>query len=571
MASDHTGSVSPLGRRGPPTIAYLCMEIALEPAIPTYGGGLGILAGDMLRSAADLDVPMIGVTLASRAGYLRQQIKAGAQEDGPDPWDPASACMRAAAKVVVPIDGRDVWVGAWIYRLRGHMGGSCPVVLLDTHLPENSAADQGITDRLYGGDTEYRLMQEIVLGIGGARMLRALGITTHHYHLNEGHAALLGLELLVTQYQLSDRADDGPMEPSARDVRRQCSFTTHTPVSAGHDRFSYELVGRLLRGYVTPDTLKRLTGDNELNMTHLALALCDYVNGVARRHADTSRAMFPGYRVHAITNGVHPFTWTAPAFRSLYDRTLPGWCHEPELLVRADCCLSGDAIAAAHAAAKQDLCRLVAERTGVVLRPEIATIGFARRMTSYKRPDLLFRDSERLRAIAAVQPIQVVLAGKAHPSDDGGKVAIQQLHAHIRALAPTLAMAFVPNYDMAVAGTVTAGVDVWLNTPTPPLEASGTSGMKAALNGVPSLSVLDGWWLEGCIEGVTGWAIGRGSSPPEQHSAEVYDLLEHKILPLFYGAGDGWVRVMRGAISRNGSYFHSHRMIRRYAAEAYLR
>jgi starch phosphorylase len=312
-------------------------------------------------------------------------------------------------------------------------------------------------------------------------------------------------------------------------------------------------------------TLQRLAGEEQLNMTRLALSLSEFVNGVAVRHAEVSAQLFPGYQVHAITNGVHPFTWTADSFRALYDRHVPGWCHEPELLTRVDR-IPDAAILQAHSQAKQALIEAVRARSGVALHPRAPILGFARRMTAYKRPGLLFTDLERLKAIARRRPFQIVLAGKAHPRDENGQELVRQLHEYAQALADAIPVAYLPDYDMALARTLAAGADVWVNTPLPPLEASGTSGMKAAFNGVPSLSVLDGWWIEGCLEGITGWAI--------EDAASLYDKLERVVLPLYYGDGGdpgGWSQLMKGTISKNASYFNSHRMMRRYATESYLR
>jgi starch phosphorylase len=549
------------------------MEIALREEIPTYAGGLGILAGDTLRSSADLSLPLIGVSLVSRAGYFRQEIDAqGRQVERIAEWDPARWAQPLDAKVAVRIEGRPVWVGAWLYVLESHMGGRAPVILLDTDLNENQPGDREITHHLYGGDDEYRFKQEMVLGIGGTRLLHAVGFRIDAYHMNEGHSALLGLELLRRYaYRPTDlRPGESPYDLPR--VREMCRFTTHTPVEAGHDRFSYELARRLLSNGPPDDsplvqfpTLQQLAGSEQLNMTRLALNLSEIVNGVAQRHAEVSAQMFPGYQVRAITNGVHPFTWTAEGFRSLYDRYVPGWCHEPELLTRVDR-IPDAAIADAHTQAKQTLIERVRMLCGVTLHPKVPILGFARRMTAYKRPELLFSDLERLKAIAGSRSFQIVLAGKAHPRDEDGKRLIASLHEYARALADSVPVAYLPDYNMALARTITAGVDVWVNTPLPPLEASGTSGMKAAFNGVPSLSVLDGWWVEGCLEGVTGWAIDG--------AATLYDKLEHIVLPLYYGYSDdlgGWLKVMKGAIGKNAAYFNSHRMMRRYATESYLR
>lgn len=554
-------------------VAYLSMEMALRNEIPTYAGGLGILAGDTIRSAADLTVPMVGVTLISRTGYFHQKIDTeGRQTEQAIFWEPEKWTQALDAKVAVQIEGRTVWVGAWLYVVEGHMGGRQPVLLLDTDLNENQPDDREITHHLYGGDQAYRLKQEIVLGIGGVRLLQALGFTVSHYHMNEGHSALLGLELLRRYTYPTEDVRRGESLYDIPRVRDLCSFTTHTPVEAGHDRFSYELVQKVLDSDFNIEGIKQLTGDDNLNMTRLALNLSEYVNGVAKKHAEVSNAMFPGYLVHAITNGVHPFTWTAESFRQLYNHYIPSWCHEPELLVRADCCIPDDAIWESHVHAKQHLIEKVRMLTGVSLNPDLAIIGFARRMTAYKRPDLLFSEIDRLKTIANKHSFQIVLAGKAHPHDEGGKKLIEQLYAHAHDLADKITIAYLPDYNMEIAQALTAGADVWLNTPLPPLEASGTSGMKAAFNGVPSLSVLDGWWIEGCIEGETGWAIGDLVDMADDSAQALYDKLERVVLPLYYGADRAsWIKVMRGAISKNASYFNSHRMMRRYATEAYIR
>ena len=558
-----------------PRVAYFSMEIALHSDIHTYSGGLGVLAGDTLRSAADLEIPMVAVTLVSSAGYFRQELdEHGRQRELPDEWDPAGAAVPLDAKVVVNIEGRRVWVGAWLYSVRGLADASeQPVLLLDTNQDENGEEDRRITRHLYGGDEVYRLKQEAVLGIGGVRMLQALGFTISQYHMNEGHSALLAAELLNRFAFPSQELRPGESAYDVPRVRELCNFTTHTPVEAGHDRFSYEVVRRVLGDdYMDLATLKRLAGDDVLNMTRLALNLSDYVNGVAKSHAEVSRRMFPGYRVRAVTNGVHPLTWTSPSFGKLYDQHLPGWSHEPELLIRADCCIPDAVIWEAHRAAKAALIDRVKALTGVVLSPKEPIIGFARRMTAYKRPDLLFSDLARLKNIAQQWPFQLVLAGKAHPHDEGGKRLIEQIHVHLRELQADVRGAYLPGYDMALALELVAGVDLWLNTPLRPYEASGTSGMKAAFNGVPQFSVLDGWWVEACIEGVTGWAIGDSrESANGNDAAAFYDKLENVVLPLYYTNQPGWVAVMKGAICKSASFFNSHRMMRRYASEAYLR
>ena len=554
-------------------IAYFTMEMAVQPEMHTYAGGLGVLAGDTARSCADLELPVVFVTLLSRAGYFRQEIGAdGRQIEHPDWWEPQRWCTPVNAMVAVDIEQKPVWIRPWLYIHTCPHGHQIPILLLDTQLDQNSEEDRTLTHYLYGGDEAYRLKQEIILGLGGIRILRALGFDLHTYHLNEGHAALLTLDLL-NRWRIPPE-DLAPGEPAydVAEVRSQCVFTTHTPVEAGHDRFFYELFERLLPGFVDLDALKRFAGDDRLNMTRLALNLSDYVNGVAGRHAQTTAQMFPGYRIHAVTNGVHVGTWTHPAFAGLFDANFPQWQHEPEVLVRV-LQLPEDEVWDAHQSAKKDLVEFVKELTGSDLDPDTPIIGFARRMTGYKRPLLLFEDPRRLVALADKYPFQLVMAGKAHPRDDQGKEAIRRLHELCRELQGKVACVFLPDYDMRIATALVSGCDMWLNTPLPPLEASGTSGMKAALNGVLNLSILDGWWIEACIEGVTGWSIGRDDSAAsdQKHAAALYDKLERTVLPLYYNDPAQWRWMMKQAIGNIAYYFNSQRMMRRYATEAYLR
>ncbi len=582
------------------SIAYLTMEIGIRSEMHTYSGGLGILAGDVARSAADLGLPMVFVTLASRDGYLRQELDGeGRQVDHADPWEPAEWATPLEPPVSVELEGRAVWIQAWLHEIVSPAGGRVPVLLLDTELDRNDRRDRTITNRLYGGGEVERLKQEAVLGLGGHRMLDALGFKIETYHLNEGHAAFLPLALLLQTPAGAGRpAVEAPLR-DAEAVRQACVFTTHTPVEAGHDRFDYADVERVLGDLAPVEKLKRLAGPETLNMTHLALSLSRYVNGVAKRHGEVAQALYPGYRVHSITNGVHVGQWAHPAVARLFDGAMPGWRQDPELLRQADR-LDGEALWAAHREAKAGLIAEVEARTGRRLDPDRPILGFARRMTGYKRPDLLFSDLERLRAIAGRRPFQVVMAGKAHPKDAAGKEGIAQVGRHARALGDALPVAFVPGYDMALAAHLVGGCDVWLNNPVPPLEASGTSGMKAALNGVLNLSILDGWWIEGWEEGVTGWAVDEpaeaGPGPAEAadaapdepgegflplaereegeldpHARLLYDKLEGTVLPLWHEDREGWSRMMRWSIARIGPVFNSHRMMHRYAGEAYLR
>jgi starch phosphorylase len=543
------------------------MAIALRNEVHTYAGGLGVLAGDTARSCADMQIPVVFVTLASRMGYLRQEIdEQGRQIDRTDPWEPRDWTTPLNAMIAIELEARCVWIRPWLYTVTSPVGNAIPVILLDTDLEQNSPSDREITHHLYGDGEAYRLKQEAILGIGGVRILQALGFEIHTYHLNEGHAALLTAELLRKEIasKSATPCDVGP-------VRDRCIFTTHTPVEAGHDRFSYDLIERALGDLIPLAELKRHAGISSCNMTQLALNLSGYINGVARRHAETARQMFPGYHIRAIANGVHTRTWAHHAFSRLYDARFPQWSHEPEVLAHADQLLD-DELWSVHQEAKVDLAAFVKERTGVLLDADRPLIGFARRMTGFKRPELLFSDLNRLRRLNREFPFQIVLAGKAHPQDLEGKLFIERLHQHIRELTGEIPVAFVPNYDLDVAARLVSGVDLWLNTPLPPLEASGTSGMKAAVNGVLNLSVLDGWWIEACIEGVTGWSIGADvPGRSGEHATELYEKLGGMILPLYYNDRQGWIRMMKETISKIAAYFNSQRMMRRYATEAYLR
>lgn len=559
--------------RGPdPSIAYFSMEIAVEPKIPTYSGGLGILAGDTLRSAADLAVPAAAVTLLHRKGYFSQKIRDGRQLEEPAQWSVGEFLKELPERIRVSIEGRPVQVRAWEYRVVGLKGHIVPIYFLDTDLAENSPWDRRLTDFLYGGDAHYRLCQEVILGMGGVKMLRALGCTAiKRFHMNEGHASLLSLELLDEQAKAARRPAISHEDVEA--VRRLCVFTTHTPVAAGHDKFPIEHVQRVLGRRDVYDMKDIFCCEGVLNMTYLALNLSHYVNGVAKRHGQVSQLMFARYSIDSITNGVHAATWTASDFQRLFDRHVPGW-RQDNFSLRSALSLPGPELWRAHLSCKARLLEEVERRTTISLDPRIFTIGFARRAATYKRADLLFQDVERLKAIARdAGPFQVVYAGKAHPQDQGGKELIRRIIEIGQRLRDPIRIVYLENYDFELGKLIVSGVDLWLNTPEPPLEASGTSGMKAALNGVPSLSVLDGWWIEGCIEGITGWSIGDG--PDGDHSrsrdaAALYDKLERLILPMFYRDQDRYLEVMRHAIALNGSFFNTQRMMLQYVQLAYF-
>jgi len=561
-----------------PRIAYFSMEIALDAALPTYSGGLGILAGDILRSAADLALPIIGVSLMYHDGYFVQRLDHGGnQSESADAWDPRARLSPVDKAVSVTIEGREVRVRAWRFDLVGATGAIVPVYLLDTDVEGNEAQDRALSGALYGGDHRYRLCQEAVLGYGGYAFVEALGFadTIGTFHMNEGHSALLVPAALEAR-----AAARGSGEIAAEDIaatRKRFVFTTHTPVPAGHDRFDLGLT-RAVLGEARTRLIGQLCGSREdhINMTQLALRGSHFVNGVAMRHGEISRALFPGDVIWAITNGVHAERWTSPAFASLFDRHVPAWRSDNAYLRHAVGIPLED-VQAAHRAAKDDLANEVRRRTGVALDTSRFTIGFARRAAEYKRGYLPFWDLERLLEIAATAgPLQFIFAGKAHPRDAGGKTVITRIFDAAHKLGNAVRVVYLENYEMALAQRLVAGVDLWLNTPRPPLEASGTSGMKAAFNGVPSLSTLDGWWVEGCVEGRTGWSIGEGSTlvhgeiEDAADAAILYDKLEREIVPLYYGDPEGYARVMRGAIAINASYFNTHRTVEQYVRSAYL-
>jgi glycogen phosphorylase len=558
------------------SIAYFSMEIGLAAGIPTYSGGLGVLAGDTIRAAADLQVKMVAVSLIHRRGYFYQRLdSSGWQREEPVQWSLGDFLSEMPQRISVAIEGRTVWLRAWKFEVHDSGDFVVPVYLLDADLPENAAWDKTLTDYLYGGDQYYRLAQEVILGIGGMRMLRALGYRDiERFHMNEGHASLLTLELLDEEVKLCGRTHVTHDDVEA--VRKKCVFTTHTPVAAGHDKFPMELVNRVLGRLDVAEMKDVFCCDGLLNMTYLALNLSHYVNGVAKRHGEISRLMFAGYNIDAITNGVHGATWAAESFAGLYDRYIPGWRQDNSSL-RYALNIPAEEVWQAHVEAKKALTQYVNQETNAGMDSDVLTIGFARRAAAYKRADLLFTDMERLKAISAKGgDLQIVYGGKAHPQDNSGKEAIQRIYRAREVLRANIKVAYLENYNMEIGKLMTAGVDVWLNTPQPPLEASGTSGMKAAINGVPSFSVLDGWWVEGCVESVTGWSIGSKAidpAGPANHShdaAALYDKLETVIVPLFYQNRTGFLDVMRHAIALNGSFFNTHRMLQQYVAKAYL-
>lgn len=560
-----------------PHIAYFSMEIGLTPEIPTYSGGLGILAGDTIKAAADLKLPLVGVTLLTKKGYFEQIIDdSGNQIEKESDFNPENYMQKIDITVFVNIEGRKVFIKPWLYRVKSPAGSEVPVFFLDTDLEQNSEEDRKISQYLYGGDLRYRFQQEVVLGIGGMRILKELDMEFRRYHMNEGHSALLTIELLNAYKRSVEEVWDENLIWDPEAVRELCVFTTHTPVAAGHDKFDYGLVSDILRNdYIPLNVIKRFGGEDKLNMTLLALNLSEFVNGVAKKHGEVSRKLFPGYEINAITNGVHSFTWVCRPFAYLYDKYIPGWANEPELFVRAES-IPDDEIFNTHQSAKKELFDYIKTVTGEEFDLDMLTIGFARRATAYKRPDLLFYNLEKFLKIAEGK-LQIVYAGKAHPKDFAGKEIIKKIINLSKKFKNKVKIVYLQNYNMNVAKKIVSGVDVWLNTPQRPLEASGTSGMKAAHNGVINFSVLDGWWIEGYIEGVTGWSIG--SLPKDErldedtsHSdaEDLYNKLEKDIIPTYYNNRAKWIFMMKNSIGKIAYYFNTHRMMRRYVTEAFI-
>ncbi|MDD2353311.1 MAG: alpha-glucan family phosphorylase [Atribacterota bacterium] len=550
-------------------IAYFSMEICVDQKIPTYSGGLGVLAGDTIRSAADLGVPMIGITLLYKKGYLKQRIdENGYQQELPEEWNPEDYLIKLPVQAQVEIEHRVVNIQSWMYMVRGLDGDSVPVYFLDTDIPENTDYDRSLSYYLYGGDDKYRLAQEIILGIGGVRMLKKLGYTDiARYHMNEGHASLLVLELL------NNHVDIVSNQSNLDIVKNKCVFTTHTPVPAGMDKFSYDLVKQVLGEPIPFNLLRDLGGSERLNMTQLALNLSHYINGVAKRHGMVSREMFPGYHIDSITNGIHSATWTNKYFSDLFDQYMPGWKLDPFSL-RYALNIPNNEVWDAHQKAKKDLIDYINKTHHSDFKEDIFTIGFARRATAYKRANLIFHNPDRLFNIAREKgEIQLVFAGKAHPKDYSGKELIQNIISESNKTSKHIKIIYLENYDMDLGKLLTGGVDLWLNTPRKPKEASGTSGMKAAHNGVPSFSILDGWWVEGYIEGITGWSIGSAAdyeSIDQEEADSLYQKLETKIIPAYYHERERWNNIMRHCIAINASFFNTHRMVLQYVSNAYL-
>ena len=539
------------------------MEIGLNSEIPTYAGGLGMLAADIMRSCTDMKIPSACVSICWQHGYLKQKIELdGTQSYGEFSWKPEDHMKKLKEKVVVKLEGRDVHIGAWVYELKSGKH-SVPIIFLDTNLEENLKEDRNITKQLYGGGGDIRLKQEAILGIGGIRMLRAIGYTDiNKFHMNEGHAALLTLELLKER----DYKDE--------DVKKSCAFTTHTPVPAGHDHFDYEMAHRTL-GDMLPWHIKDIAGQDNLSMTHLAMHLSHYTCGVSKIHGEVSRNMFPEENIDSITNGVHINTWVSPEMKKIFDKYAKGWEKNPETLSKKCRDIPDEELWDAHMKAKYRLIDEVNKHTVTPFDSTHLTISSARRVVSYKRPELLYKNLIRLRD-ACQGKVQIIHAGNAHPADEFGQSVIKRMIERSKELKDCVRIVYLENYNPELARLLVQGTDVWLYTPMRLHEASGTSGMKACLNGGLNLSTLDGWWAEAYeIDPEAGWRIGplANAIGTEEHTKidaeDLYTQLQFKVIPEYYYNGrERWIRRMKRAIGLVG-YFNTNRCVEEYLKKAW--
>ncbi len=557
--------------KGDRQLAYFTMEVALQPDIPTYSGGLGVLAGDTLRSMADLEIPAVAISLSYSTGYFYQVIDpSGYQTEREIRWEFSSEFDKVPVTISLPLQDKQFYVSAWQYNVIGQTGHVIPVYLLDTNISSNEPWQRQFTHVLYDATPFQRLVQEMILGMGGVKLLEALGYKNMKtYHMNEGHAAFLSLQLLQDH-------EEGPREENLEklwaEIRNKIIFTTHTPVPAGHDKFSYDIFNDSFRDRV-PENIKKLAGENQVNMTLLALNTSRWSNAVSQKHGEVTREMFPDHNIDAITNGVHSAFWTCEPIQAVFDKYLPGWRMKPALLAKA-LQIDNDDLWRAHQKAKRTLLDYEKSHSWVLLDKNLLTIGFARRVTNYKRHLLIFQDMERLARICR-KKVQFIFAGKAHPRDSDGKNIIKRIHDISDNLWESygVRVVFLENYDMDLSRTMTSGVDIWMNTPIRYLEASGTSGMKAAHNGVLNLSVLDGWWIEGYeFEPLAGWPIGPkpddfdANEPANwnNEAGDIYEALENEAIPIYFHNWQKWTERMKHAI-RLGSYFNTHRMVEEYA------
>ena len=539
-------------------IAYFSAEIGISSSLPTYSGGLGVLAGDHIKASGDIGLNMCAITLLYREGYFKQRIdENGIQTETYPRFDPYPLLKKLDVMFTLRLRARDVWIQVYRFDYVGHGGHAVPIYFLDTDVEENIKDDRIISQRLYSGNKDHRILQEAILGFGGTKLLDELGQNDiKKYHMNEGHCSFLVLHLL--------EKFNGDMEK----VKSLCHFTTHTPVPAGHDHFSENRVKKLLRGLLPEDLkLPSLVQNGRLHMTELGLYFSGTANGVSALHGDVAQDQFPWSNIDFITNGVHHSYWMGSPFKRVYDQYVPEWRANPECLLKIDD-IADDVIWNAHQERKQYLLGYANSQVSKALDGDTLTIGFARRAATYKRAQLLFHDMERLESLGA-EKIQVIFSGKAHPKDAEGKEVIRQIVSKSKAMFGKVKIIYLENYNMWLGRMITSGVDVWLNTPLRPNEASGTSGMKATLNGVPNLSVLDGWWAEGCKNGVNGWAVGDPEHPDDEKDADhLYSVLENSVIPTFYNDRNKWISMMKEAI-KTGVDFTAHRMIMEYNQKFY--
>lgn len=535
-------------------IAYFSAEIGFSQDVPTYAGSLGVVAGDHLKAAADAGLPLVGVTLLYRQGYVRQHI-------GPDGWQtesyptftPEPLLVRLPYFSSLTLQGRRVQVAVWRASVKGYTGQVVPILFLDTDVADNADDDRTITHRLYGGSHELRLLQEAVLGFAGLQAVQALYPQVERYHLNEVHGALAPLALLQQKKNVDA-------------VKRVCHFTTHTAAPAAYDIYPYALAQEAL-GPLLPDNIRALAGGAQLSMGELALNLCGSVNGVSALHAKTLRQALPGRTIGHITHGVHHLSWASTPMAALFDRDLPGWRSDPQALARADT-LAPAGLVDAHAQNKAQLLRFINADSAQGFGEDVLTVGWAGHVNAFKRPALLFRDLDRLKKLAAGK-VQFVFAGKTHARDEAGHRIIQTIHEAAQALSDKIRVVYVANHSLWTSTRMTAGVDVWLNTSVRPHEACGLSGMKAALNGVPPVATNDGWWHEGARDGDNGWIIGSlASCDDDSDAAALYQTLEERIIPTYYDDKRRWAQMMQQAVV-TAADFTAARMVQEYHGRYY--
>ena len=539
-------------------IAYFSAEVGISSSLPTYSGGLGVLAGDHIKASGDIGLKMCAITLLYKEGYFKQRVdEEGVQTETYPKFDPHPLLKKLDIKFTLRLRNRDVWIQVYRFDYLGKEGHSVPIYFLDTDCEENFKDDKIITLRLYSGDKDHRILQEAILGFGGMKLLNNLeqdNVKT--YHMNEGHCSFLVLDLL-------DKSK-GDVEK----VRSKCHFTTHTPVPAGHDHFSYERVKKLLKGLLPENLdLPSLVQNGRFHMTELGLYFSRSANGVSQLHGAIAKDQFKWKNINYITNGVHHSYWMGSPLKRLFDKRLVGWRVNPELLLGVDE-ISNDELYNAHLDQKKYLLGYANSQVSKALALDTLTIGFARRAATYKRAQLIFNDMDRLMSIGKGK-VQIIFSGKAHPKDDGGKKLIKEIVTSSKFFTGNIKIIYLENYNMWLGRMITSGVDVWLNTPLRPNEASGTSGMKATLNGVPNFSILDGWWAEGCNDKVNGWSIGDPKITNDKADADdLYQTLENNIIPKFYNDKDGWITMMKEAI-RTGVAFTAHRMVDEYNKNFY--